>query len=243
MIILRQKYYSSKENKNDSEDDEEIKNKKSKRIGRIAAGAIGVGIGSLAYGGLNAKKLSKYRKEHKDMKFSPKIDTTISEKVAKRLTGDDLPSTRLTLSNEMLLDPRGERFKEMRKMAEGKWGDRLYDKHKGIISKSHDKSSLFDVKNNLDDNFSRERLDDYYNQSKRILKSKADSLNKEEIGEARLKFKEDKKQLMSKIKSSNKKALIGAGLGAVSLGTGIYLIHKYRKKKKQEEEDKKENKL
>ena len=41
MIILRQKYYSSKK-----ENDEEIKNKKSKRIGRIAtAGAVGVGLG------------------------------------------------------------------------------------------------------------------------------------------------------------------------------------------------------
>ena len=226
LVVKRQKNYSSdKDNRN--------KDNRNKNISSI--GATVVGAGGLTYGGINAKKAAKYKNQHKNMKFiTPKIDTSISEKDAKRLTGNDLSYTRLTLSNEMLLDPRGERFKEMRKMAEDKWGDKLYDKHKGTISKSHDKPSLFEVKNNLDDNFSRERLDDYYNQSKKVLKDKSNNLNREEFQETRNKFKVDKKNILNKFKKSKKKAAIGVGIGAVALSS-IPVINTVSKKKKKRE--------
>jgi hypothetical protein len=224
LIIQRQKRYSSADNNKDSQD-------KYKNIPEVGAALIGAG--GLTYGGINARKAIKYKNQHKNMKFiTPKVDTTLDEKDLKHLTGDSLSGTRYKLSNEMLLDPRGDRFKKMREVAEKKWGDKLYDEHKGTISQSYDKPSLFDVKNNLDDNFSRERLDDYYNQSKRILKDKADYLNKEEFQEARNKFKADKSSILNKFKKSKKKATIGLGIGATTLAS-IPLFKKVSKKRKE----------
>lgn len=94
----------------------------------------------------------------------------------------ELIGTRVGLTNELLLDPRGGSFKEMREYAEDRLPD-LYEQHDGEeLDMDHDhwtESVLFDTKNALEDNFSRERLDYYCQMAKVVLKDKADALDRE----------------------------------------------------------------
>lgn len=235
MIILRQKNYT----KPADEDNSEPKKKKSKSgLKKAAIGSGIIGAGGLIYGGINLKKANDYKKKHAAKFVKPNIDTTIDEKTMNNLTRKDVGHSRLSLSNEMLLDPRGERFKRMRKVAEDKWGDSLYESHRGNIANATNKESLFDLKNNLEDNFSRERLDNYHEKAKTILKDKADNLNKEEFKEAREKFRKDKKLNLEGFKSSKKKAALGVGLGTAALLTaGGIAISRARKKKKAAKEE------
>ena len=103
--------------------------------------------------------------------FKQKVDT------------GNLTGTRISLSNEMMLDPRGESFKEMKAYAETALPN-LYEPHDGgALDKNHDnwtKELLFATKNDLDDNFSKERLEYYYELAKSVLREKADSLDEKE---------------------------------------------------------------
>lgn len=100
----------------------------------------------------------------------------------KTVDSGDLESTRISLANEMMLDPRGESFNEMRQYAEAAFPN-LYETHDGksfdYNKENWNEALLFSTKNALDDNFSRERLDYFFNMAKVVLKEKADSLNRE----------------------------------------------------------------
>ena len=104
-------------------------------------------------------------------------------KFIKTVEAKDLEGTRISLANEMMLDPRGESFREMRQYAEASF-PQLYDVHDGeIFDKNQDKWDerlLFSTKNALDDNFSNERLDFYYELAKVVLKDKAERLKVEQ---------------------------------------------------------------
>ena len=104
-------------------------------------------------------------------------------KFKKVVDAGDLISTRLFLANEMMLDPRGNSFMEMRSYAESSFSN-LYDAHDGgafnMDSATWSEDLLFTVKNELDSNFSSERLDYYYELAKNVLKEKAANLNEEE---------------------------------------------------------------
>ena len=104
-------------------------------------------------------------------------------KFKKAVDTGDLVSTRLFLANEMMLDPRGKTFIEMRSYAESKFPD-LYEAHNGVTFNQNpatwSEPLLFSVKNELDSNFSRERLDYYYDLAKVVLKDKAENLDTEE---------------------------------------------------------------
>jgi len=113
-------------------------------------------------------------------------------KFKKAVDTGDLISTRLFLANEMMLDPRGKSFLEMRTYAE-KTCHNLYETHDGssfdLNKENWNENLLFSIKNDLDSNFSRERLDYYCNLAKEVLKDKAMYLDAEkcrEQGQAQL---------------------------------------------------------
>lgn len=104
-------------------------------------------------------------------------------KFIKAVESGDLVSVRLFITNELMLDPRGKSFTEMKNFAEAKF-DNLYDPD-NAKSYSSDKTDwneelLFSIKNDLDDNFSKEKLAVYESVAKYVLKDKAEELDKEE---------------------------------------------------------------
>lgn len=138
----------------------------------------------------------------------------------------DLEGTRISLTNEMMLDPRGESFIEMRRYAESSFHN-LYDNHDGTTldtdQNKWDEALLFATKNALDNNFSKERLDFYYNIAKVVLKEKADRLRIEE--ESKMSYSErDFADRMASDKFHNKKKIyFGISVGSLLLG-GIGVI-------------------
>jgi len=104
-------------------------------------------------------------------------------KFIKAVEGGDLVSVRLFIANELMLDPRGESFSEMKIFAEAKFSN-LYDtddaKTYSTVETEWNEDLLFSIKNDLDSNFSKEKLAIYENVAKYVLKDKAEQLNKEE---------------------------------------------------------------
>lgn len=98
----------------------------------------------------------------------------------KRLVDSgDIEGVRISLSNEMILDPRGDSFKEMQAYAEAVLQN-LYDSHNGAVLDSNqnnwNRELLNSTKNALDENFSKERLEFFYNLARVVLKDKANAL-------------------------------------------------------------------
>ena len=91
---------------------------------------------------------------------------------------------RIALSNELLLDPRGTTFKEMLTYAKSKLPN-LFEENKEANYTVPPKSEwnddfLFKVKNDLDSNFSVEKLAFYQAVIEVVGKEKAENLNKED---------------------------------------------------------------
>lgn len=104
-------------------------------------------------------------------------------KFSKAVESGDLVSIRLFIANELMLDPRGKSFTEMKNFAEAKF-DNLYDpdnaKSYSSVKTDWNEELLFSIKNDLDDNFSKEKLAVYESVAKYVLKDKAEELDKEE---------------------------------------------------------------
>lgn len=105
-------------------------------------------------------------------------------KFIKAVDSGDVISVRLFLSNELMLDPRGTSFLEMKAYAENKC-EALYEAFDGktydaVGVSEWNKDFLFTLKNDLDSNFSKERLSLYEKVAMKVLKEKADLLDKEE---------------------------------------------------------------
>ena len=104
-------------------------------------------------------------------------------KFIKAVENGDLVSVRLFIANELMLDPRGKSFTEMKNFAEAKF-DNLYDpdnaKSYSSVKTDWNEELLFSIKNDLDDNFSKEKLAVYESVAKYVLKDKAEELDKEE---------------------------------------------------------------
>ena len=104
-------------------------------------------------------------------------------KFIKAVESKDLVSVRLFIANEFMLDPRGKSFTEMKNFAEAKF-DNLYDpdnaKSYSSVKTDWNEELLFSIKNDLDDNFSKEKLAVYESVAKYVLKDKAEELDKEE---------------------------------------------------------------
>lgn len=108
----------------------------------------------------------------------------MKDKFKKAVENGDLSDVRLFLSNELMLDPRGASFHEMLAYAENQL-NRLFVPDNGHRSEKDaalwDKEFLYQIKNELDDNFSREKLNYYEQVAKQVLIDKARQLNEEEI--------------------------------------------------------------
>lgn len=107
----------------------------------------------------------------------------MKQKFIKAVENRDVEGVRLFLSNELMLDPRGISFNEMKSYAESELPG-LYENDNGktfsIDESLWNEDFLFSIKNELDSNFSREHLEFYEKVAKRVLASKASNLNEEE---------------------------------------------------------------
>ena len=103
-------------------------------------------------------------------------------KFLEAISDGDVLTIRLYLANEMMLDPRGKSFDKMRTYAEINV-DSLYQTHDGTDFTEHsslwDEELLFNLRNELDSNFSKERLDFFANVAQVVLKDKAECINAE----------------------------------------------------------------
>ena len=109
-----------------------------------------------------------------DSKF---IDAVQSKKLVR---------VRLALSNELMLDPRGVTFSEMLRYAESNLSSLYQDDDGQIYDNEKSKWSedfLYDLKNGLDLNFSREKLALYEAVAKFVLREKAKQMEQDDIKE------------------------------------------------------------
>ena len=98
--------------------------------------------------------------------------------------GGDVEEVRLALSNELLLDPRGKTFAEMLNYAKANLSN-LFEENKEagyeVLPKEQwDEEFLFTVKNDLDSNFSVEKLAFYQAVIEIVGKDKMASLDEED---------------------------------------------------------------
>lgn len=104
-------------------------------------------------------------------------------KFAKAVESGDLISARIFLANELMLDPRGASFHEMKALAESRFAD-LYEPSDGITytvpESEWNNAFLTQLMKDLDSNFSKERLAFYERVAKIVLKEKIDELNRED---------------------------------------------------------------
>lgn len=129
---------------------------------------------------------------------------------------------RYALSNELLIDPRGDVFHEMLAYAESKM-EGLFVKDNGKRSEEDpsrwDDNFLFTVKNELDKNFSREKLLYYEHVAKQVLKSKARQLDEMEKEQTEPHEGNCEQQSGNKVISHKKQIYIGVTIGGAILTT------------------------
>lgn len=87
----------------------------------------------------------------------------MEQKFIESVKKGDVKDVRLSLSNELLLDPRGKSFTEMLSYAEANLSN-LFEENKeagyDVLPKEQwDENFMFKVKNDLDFNFSVEKLE------------------------------------------------------------------------------------
>lgn len=151
-------------------------------------------------------------------------------KFIKSVDESDVVSVRLSLTNELMLDPRGKSFKKMLAYAENKLND-LYEMHDGVSYSENcdewNEELLYRVKNDLDYNFSRERVLFYEKIAKYVLQEKAKQLDSEEQEELRKKNNEEiyTQTQINETNSSEDKRKIYTGIaigGAVVATVGLF---------------------
>lgn len=149
-------------------------------------------------------------------------------KFIKAVESEDIVSVRLFITNELMLDPRGKSFSEMKNFAEAKFSN-LYDtdnaKSYSSVKTEWDEELLFSIKNDLDDNFSKEKLAVYENVAKYVLKDKAEELDKEEASRsARTNRTYNNENACRHQKTSKKKLYTSITVGGAAVAvTGLCL--------------------
>lgn len=132
----------------------------------------------------------------------------------------DIIDIRLFLTSEMLLDPRGNSFDEMLAYAESHRTD-LYVKHDGSVlnedQSTWDEVLLNIVKNDLDYNFSKERINYYYRMAKVVLAEKAVSLG-QETEQSSISHINEGSDYASERRSNNTNIYKGVACGGAALG-------------------------
>ena len=152
----------------------------------------------------------------------------MKQKYLKAIEENDVISVRIFLANELMLDPRGHSFKEMLELAEQKIPT-LYELDNGNSytqdSTTWDEAFLFNLKNDLDENFSREKLYFYETVAKVVLKEKAAQLDREETQQQRASFRQTDSSCNTASGCKHKKTIY-AGVtvgGLVLTATGLSL--------------------
>lgn len=122
----------------------------------------------------------------------------MTEEFITAVKSNNLPKVRMMLSNELLLDPRGESFAEMLNFAKDKLSGLFEEEKPSRFSIPADKtewtaSTLSQMKRDLNINFSVEKLALFEEMAKYLGTDKASSLDEEDRIRAQ-KEKEDKKE-------------------------------------------------
>ena len=134
----------------------------------------------------------------------------------KAVENNNIRRVRYALSDQLLIDPRGNHFHEMLTLAESKISS-LFEEDNGRRSEKDtslwDMDFLFQVKNELDRNFSREKLDYYEKVVKYVLKDRARQLDEDEAKQVENKEENPLEPIKNWI-NKNKKPVC-AGLVAV----------------------------
>lgn len=174
-------------------------------------------------------------------------------KFIKLVESNNISRVRYCLTDELLFDPRGKSFHEMLEYANSKM-DNLFDVDNG--KRSEKESSLWDldylyqVKNEVDKNFSREKLNYYEQVVKHVLKDKAQQLDDKETQQQQTENRGFEQQTENWIKDHKKGVYTGitvggavlttiglcvskaalTTLGVVGLAVGGYMLYKETKK-------------
>lgn len=108
----------------------------------------------------------------------------MKQKFIKSVKSGDVRKVRLSLSNELLLDPRGKAFAEMLNYAKANLSNLFEEnreaRYEVLPKKQWDENFLFTVKSDLDSNFSVEKLAFYQAVIEIVGKDKMASLDEEE---------------------------------------------------------------
>lgn len=107
----------------------------------------------------------------------------MTQKFIDAIETGNLISVRYSLSNELLLDPRGDSYREMKALAEERL-DGLYEPLDGELPQKsveeYTEPELMELKNDLDANFSCERLALYEQVVAIVLREKAEQIANED---------------------------------------------------------------
>ena len=108
----------------------------------------------------------------------------MKQKFIESVKSGDVRKVRLSLSNELLLDPRGKAFAEMLNYAKANLSNLFEEnreaRYEVLPKEQWDEDFLFTVKNDLDSNFSVEKLAFYQAVIEIVGKDKMASLDKED---------------------------------------------------------------
>ena len=108
----------------------------------------------------------------------------MKQKFIESVKSGDVRKVRLSLSNELLLDPRGKAFAEMLNYAKANLSNLFEEnreaRYEVLPKEQWDEDFLFTVKNDLDSNFSVEKLAFYQAVIEIVGKDKMASLDEED---------------------------------------------------------------
>lgn len=139
----------------------------------------------------------------------------------KAVEEQNLAKVRISLSNELLLDPRGNSFSEMLTYAMSNLPDLFEENRESnyIVppEENWDKEFLFKVKNDIDFNFSREKLAFYEKVIQVVGKSKAERLENEEKSKRENGHEDQTSYEIGHPKINKTYALISAGGATLAL--------------------------
>lgn len=143
-------------------------------------------------------------------------------KFTKAVESNDLFGVRLALADEMLIDPRGNSFKEMLAYAEEHLSD-LYETDNGTTYTQDEsewtKDLLHNLKYDLSKNFSREKLTLFVKMAQYVLKDKAERLDQEEKEKLRTASDQD---TLEHSAGQHKGVYVGVAIAGVAVAvTGI----------------------
>ena len=144
-------------------------------------------------------------------------------KFIKAVDNGDLVSVRLFLANELMLDPRGATFAEMKAYAESRFTN-LYDIQIEAIQPKPEaewnEEYLYELKNDLDSRFTCDMLSLYERVAKTVLREKADGLNREKTKSEACSYEQPRRTAGGHSDDSQKKRLYAG----VTIGGAVVTV-------------------